>query len=296
MLQVQKSFNNKNSTIYFVTTPIGNLNEFNFRAINILKEVGAIFCEDTRTSKKLLDKFDIHNKTFAFHKFNELQMLNTLKQYIEKNQSIAIISDAGVPGFSDPGLKTIEQLLYKDNIEVNIVTVGAGSALNYALISAGIYFHNFIFLGFLERKKTKIQEEFLKYKNAINNQEDILFTFYESVHRIKDTIDLLKTVFTEDSLVAICREITKLNEEIIRGNLTEVSEFVGSKNFVDKGEFVVVVKPKWITKTIEDMNEIFALIDELVKKGFKLNESVKEVASNNNLDKKTLYKMYINSK
>ncbi|KAF5279614.1 hypothetical protein FQR65_LT15362 [Abscondita terminalis] len=257
-----------------------------YRAIETLKKVDYIFCEDTRTSKVLLDRYEIKNNLQSLHKFNEKDSVQKINEILLKNQNIAIISDAGVPCISDPGEKTIYEL-FKINSNFNVTAVNVGPAYIHTLVASGFEeINQHKFLGFLSKKENKLKEELSYY---ISKNE--AFLFYESVHRIKTTINLISELQISCNIL-IARELTKINEEFISGDILEVQKYINSEKFIEKGEFVILIKGKFIKKEIS-IDEILLEVNKIVNEGYKIKDAINIVDANKNIDKKEIYRLYI---
>ncbi|MCD4705140.1 16S rRNA (cytidine(1402)-2'-O)-methyltransferase [bacterium] len=220
---------------YIVATPIGNLQDISFRAIDILKSVDIIFCEDTRVTKKLLNHYDIQNKINSYHQHSKSAKVNQILNLLEQGKNIAYVSDAGTPGISDPVGKLVEVIVNQFPNENVVEAIPGASALITALSLSGFIADNFIFLGFLPHKKGKetLLKEIIESKRTI--------AFFESTHRIIKSLEKLANLgFQKDRKVVVARELTKKFESIYRGNLEKVINDL--KNDVIKGEFVVVVE------------------------------------------------------
>lgn len=216
--------------LYIVPTPVGNLEDITLRALRILKEADLILAEDTRTSATLLKHYDIKTPMKSYHKFNEHGSVDFLVERLKAGEVMALISDAGTPGISDPGF-LISRECAKQGVEVQCLP--GATAVIPALVSSGIPCDRFVFEGFLPQKKgrmTKIQS----LKDEIRTM-----VFYESPYRILKTLGQFIEIFGEDRDVAVCREISKIHEECVRGTLTEVETYF--KEHEPKGEFVIVV-------------------------------------------------------
>ena len=217
--------------LYIVPTPIGNLEDITLRALNILKDVDLILCEDTRRSKKLLNHFKIETKVRSHHKFNEHKEVGFVIEKIKSGDKIALVSDAGTPGISDPGF-LIARTCLENNIEIDCLP--GPTAFVPALINSGIPCDKFVFEGFLPIKKgRKTRLEKLSY-------EDRTMVFYESPHKILRTLKDFKTVFGNERKISISRELTKIFEENIRGSIFEVLGLISDKP--PKGELVIIVE------------------------------------------------------
>ena len=219
-----------NLCLSIVPTPIGNLNDITYRAIKVLKDSDIILCEDTRISKRLLDKYSIDKPLYSYHIHNEHKVVEKYIQYIISGKKVSLISDAGTPGISDPGYLIIRESI-KKNIEIDCLP--GPTAFVPALINSGISSDKFVFEGFLPKKKGRMSRmEFLK-------EEKRSIIIYESPHRIKRLIEELKAVFGGQRLVSISRELSKIHQENIRGTLDEVDKNLESKNI--KGEVILII-------------------------------------------------------
>lgn len=216
--------------LYIVPTPIGNLEDITLRALRILKEVDFILSEDTRTTQKLLKHYEIENRCYAYHIYNEHKQVSRYIDQIRQAAAVALTSDAGTPGISDPGYLLIREAI-KEGIEV--ICLPGATALIPALINSGLPSDQFLFYGFLPHKKGK--QSALK-KIAESDQTVI---FYESPHRLLKTLEMMLPLFEEDRVISISREISKVYEETYRGTVTECLQYFEKKEV--KGEIVVVV-------------------------------------------------------
>jgi len=223
--------------LYIVATPIGNLKDISFRALEILKSVDLILCEDTRVTRKLLDHYKIKNKKLeSYHHHSSDKKIEKIIELIEKNNNTALVTDAGTPGISDPGNLLIKKIL-ENNKKIKIIPIPGPSAVISALSISGFPTDKFIFKGFIPHKKAR--EKFLK--ECLANKNTI--TFYESPHRILKCLEQLISLNSKKQLV-VCRELTKKFETIYRGTVEEILEQIKT-DFPDekpvKGEFVVVM-------------------------------------------------------
>lgn len=219
--------------LYIVPTPIGNLEDMTFRAVRLLKEVDLILAEDTRTSGILLKHYDIQTKMQSYHKFNEHKAISHIIDRLKGGEIIALISDAGTPGISDPGF-LIAREAARENIDVECLP--GATAFVPALVGSGIPCDKFCFEGFLPQKKGRMT----RLKNLADEERTIVF--YESPHRIVKTLTQLAEYMGEERFAATCREISKKYEETLRGTLKElILHFTLNE---PKGEFVIVVSGK----------------------------------------------------
>ena len=217
--------------LYIVPTPIGNLEDVTFRAINILTDVDLILCEDTRRSKKLLIHYNIDTPLRSHHKFNEHKEVGKVVDKILSGEKIALISDAGTPGISDPGFLAVRTCL-ENNIEVECLP--GATALVPALVNSGIPFERFVFEGFLPVKKGR------KTRLEKLTNEDRAMIFYESPHKLLKTLNDFSNSFGADRKISVSREITKIYEETIRGSVEYIINLFTDK--IPKGEFVIIVE------------------------------------------------------
>lgn len=223
------------STLYIVATPIGNLEDCSKRALRILSEVDLILCEDTRVTKKLLDHYQIKTPTLSYHQHSKLKKVDYILDLLKQNKNLALVSDAGTPGISDPGNKLISAIIASPGLVVRIVPLPGPSAVTAAASISGFPLDKFIFMGFppTKKKRKKFFEEIVKTKYPI--------IFYESPYRIIKTLKELSS-FIENREIVVCRELTKKFETIYRGKIGEVVKKVEKDKI--KGEFVVVVEGK----------------------------------------------------
>jgi 16S rRNA (cytidine1402-2'-O)-methyltransferase len=221
------------SKLYIVPTPIGNLEDITLRALRILKEVDLILAEDTRTSGKLLKHFEIETKKFAYHQFNEHKVLGVLIDRLNEGETMALITDAGTPGISDPGFLLVRECIKND---IAVECLPGATAFVPALVNSGLPSDKFFFEGFLPHKKGR--QTRLKELSQLPNT----LVFYESPHRLVKTLAQFIEQFGPERKVSVSRELSKLHEENVRGTLKEVNEYF--KNKPVKGEIVIVIGQK----------------------------------------------------
>jgi len=216
---------------YIVSTPIGNLEDLTFRALRILKEVDLILAEDTRVTKKLLDHYEIKKPIISYHEHSQLKKVNHILNLLKEDKNLALVSDAGTPGISDPGGKLID-LAIKQCSNLTIVPVPGPSAVTAAASISGFPMDKFLFLGFppTKRKRKKFFTQVIKSKYPV--------IFYESPYRILRTLNELR-IMNNESRIMVARELTKKFETIYRGKIEEVIEKIEKDKI--KGEFVVIV-------------------------------------------------------
>lgn len=219
--------------LYVVPTPVGNMEDMTFRAIRILKEADLILAEDTRTSGILLKHYEIKNAMQSHHKFNEHQTVESIVNRIKGGQTVALISDAGTPGISDPGFLVVRECV-RNGIEVQCLP--GATAFVPALVSSGLPDERFCFEGFLPQKKGRMTR-----LNALK-EETRTMIFYESPYRLLKTLTQFAEIFGADRPVSVCREISKIHEEIVRGTLQEViAHFTETE---PRGEIVIILGGK----------------------------------------------------
>ena len=220
---------------YIVATPIGNLEDITFRAIKTLKEVDLILCEDTRVTKKLLQKYEINTPTMSYHQHSKISKIDKIFEMIEAGKNIALVSDAGTPTISDPGSFLVSEMKKKFGKEIEIIAIPGASALVSALSISGLPVDQFLFLGFLPHKKGRetLFKEIAETKRTI--------AFYESPHRILKTLESLKKHIGKREVV-IARELTKIYEETVSGSAEEIIEYFEKNPDKIRGEFVVMVE------------------------------------------------------
>ncbi len=228
---------NEIGKLYIVATPIGNLEDITLRAIRILKEVDCILCEDTRTTGKLLKKYDINNKTMSYNAHATDSKESAIIRMLSEGKNLALVSDAGTPCISDPGVLLVSHIREHFGKEAQVVPIPGPSALISALSASGISSAEFIFLGFLPHKKGR---ETIFKDIALSSR---VVVFYESTHRILKTLASLDE-HTPESKVMIAREITKQFEEFVQGTPREVLDHFTNNPDKQRGEFVVIVAPK----------------------------------------------------
>jgi len=219
--------------LYIVPTPIGNLEDITLRALRILKEADFILAEDTRTSGKLLKHYEIQSRLQAYHKFNEHKSVAGFIEKIKQSNSVALISDAGTPGISDPGYLLVKHCIDND---IEVECLPGATALIPAIVNSGLPNDRFIFEGFLPQKKGRQKRiEALK-------EEQRTIVFYESPHRLIKTLSQLLEFLNEDRKVSVSRELTKIYEENFRGTLSQAIEHFSERSI--KGEIVIVLEGK----------------------------------------------------
>ena len=260
-----KSFNNTYPVLYLVATPIGNLGEFSPRAIEIINEMDLIAAEDTRNTLDLLHKFNIKKPCISLREHNEIEASNNLIKEIRNGKKVAYMSDAGYPGISDPGY-LLTKLCIENDIAVSCIS-GSSAFIN-ALVSSGLDTSHFYFHGFLSAKPNEARKELEQIKNK---QETLCF--YESPHRIKQTLSLLSEVLGNRK-ASLQRELTKLNEEKIYGTLSELADI---DETTIKGEMVIIVDGNKEDNQFNE-KELIEKVNYFINKGLSKKDSIEIVS------------------
>ena len=288
-MRIQKSFKDDREfgTLYLVPTPIGNLKDMTFRAVELLKQVDFICAEDTRNTGQLLKHFGIDTKQLSFHEHNAFERIPQLLDLLQSGKSLAQVSDAGMPSISDPGHDLVQAAL---DLDIPVVSVPGASAGITALIASGLAPQPHTFYGFLPRKKGQ-QEAFFNEKKTHPETQ----IFYESPYRVSNTLELMLTIYG-DRRVVLVRELTKLFEEYQRGTITELLAYL--KETPPKGECLILVEgAKTISDTLDDLDvSPLSLIDELVAQGMKSSQAIKQVAKQTGVARQELYQQYHDSR
>ena len=271
-------------TLYLVATPIGNLDDITLRAINILKEVDFIAAEDTRHSLKLLNHLGISKPLISYHRHNEDVKSELLIEKLKDNKNIALITDAGTPGISDPGEEIVKQCI-ENNIK--LVPIPGACAFVNALICSGLDTTEFTFLGFLPLNKKNRKEQLEKIKNYNNT-----CILYEAPHKLTSTLKDLAEILDNRKIV-LAKEITKIHENFISGTASELLEKLDNP----KGEFVILIeKSNIMENTNFDFLKNLSLEEHYnfyKKQGFSKNEIIKKIAKDKNVNKNEIYKNFI---
>ncbi|WP_367007233.1 16S rRNA (cytidine(1402)-2'-O)-methyltransferase [Streptococcus sp. ZY19097] len=284
-MQVQKSFKGQTDfgTLYLVPTPIGNLQDMTFRAVEVLKAVDFICAEDTRNTGLLLKHFDISTRQISFHEYNAYEKIPDLVDLLRSGKSLAQVSDAGMPSISDPGHDLVKAAIAEN---ISVVALPGASAGITALIASGLVPQPHIFYGFLPRKAGQQKDFFESKKNYPETQ-----IFYESPYRVADTLENMQAVYGDRQLVLV-RELTKLYEEYQRGNISEVLSYISENPL--KGECLLIVSGFNSQEEIQDLDklDLASLVKNLVEQGNKPNQAIKKVAKDFGLSRQEVYNIY----
>ena len=275
--------------LYLVATPIGNLEDITFRAINVLKEVDLIAAEDTRHTLKLLNHYEISKPLISYHRHNEDVKSDVLISKLLDGQNVAIVTDAGTPGISDPGEEIVKEAI-ENNIEV--VPIPGACALISALIASGLNAKEFAFYGFLPLNKKNRNSVFDRIK-----KEDKTVILYEAPHKLIKTLEDILEIVGDVSCV-LAKELTKIHEEFIRNNISDIIKKLNEKDSI-KGEYIILldltnntnndVEDDVIEKSIEEQYEFYK------NQGMLKKDIIKQIAKNKNVHKNEIYKLFIDN-
>lgn len=275
---MQKSFMEEKPTLFVVSTPIGNLGDMTYRAVEILKKVDIILAEDTRTSGTLLNHYQIKKQMISYHEFNKNDKESVVISLLEEQKNIALISDAGTPGINDPGYEIIKKVI---ELGYHVVSIPGASAILAAIVSSGLIIQPFTFLGFLPRKQVEMKrvlETYLKRKETL--------VIYESPLRISKTLATLFKVLG-DRKVVLGRELTKKFETIIRTTLENAIEMEHNP----KGEYVIIIEGDYHIQTVFD-ESIVDHVKKLVDMGLNEKDAMKKVSIERHISKSEVYQAY----
>nr|WP_314506160.1 16S rRNA (cytidine(1402)-2'-O)-methyltransferase [uncultured Lachnoanaerobaculum sp.] len=273
--------------IYLVATPIGNLSDMSMRAIDTLKNVDIIACEDTRNTIRLLNHFEIKGHLTSYHEYNKIDKAYELCEKVKEGKNIAFVSDAGMPAISDPGYELCE-IAYKEGIEVTIIP--GASAVVSALAISGISSRRFCFEGFLPTDKNEKKEILTEL-----SQESRTIILYEAPHRLLKTLKELFE-YLGNRNISIVRELTKLHEEVLKGNLEAIIADYEVEKIVVRGEYVLVIEGKSLLEKREERQKSFEEIsikehyEKYISEGMDKKEAMKAVAKDRGIQKREVYK------
>ena len=282
-MQIQKSYEQGQATLFLVGTPIGNLSDMTPRAVETLKSVAIIAAEDTRRALKLCRHFSIATSLMSYHEHNKHQKTETILSRLSRGENVALVSDAGMPLISDPGDKLVNMALAAGYPVVPIP--GANAAIT-ALIASGLATQPYLFYGFLNRQKSKKKAELLTLQTT-----PATLIFYESPHRLKETLTLVFEVLGNRRVV-VARELTKIFEEFLRGTITQLLDYLPEI----KGEVVLLVEGGCAVSEVNLRWEGVSLHEHvnhyMAEVGMKTNAAIKQVALDLSLSRQEVYKIY----
>lgn len=279
----------KSGKLYLVPTPIGNLKDITLRALETLKEADVIAAEDTRQTLKLLNHFEIKKTMISYHKFNEQSKSDIIIELLMEGKNVALVSDAGTPGISDPGSVIVQRCIEK---MIDFEVLPGATAITTALVYSGLDTTKFLFRGFLPREN---KDRKIIVDELLQSQETLIF--YEAPHRLLDTLTFLLDAFG-DRNIAVCRELTKIYQEIYRGSIKESIQYFIEKK--PRGEFVLVLEGKKLEDIKEEKKEVWInlSIEEHILKyindGINKKDAIKLVAKERELPKSEVYKFSTN--
>lgn len=278
---IQHSYDDS-ASLYLIPTPIGNLDDITVRALNTLKQVDVLLCEDTRDTGLLLKKYDIKQTLLSCHEYNEDKIVGKVIDYLGKGKNVGLVTDQGSPIISDPGYIISRAVI---NAGYNVISLPGATAFVPALSMSGIEPSPFLFYGFLSAKDSKQKVE-------LKSLKDLKYTliFYESVHRMEKTLKNMLEVLG-DRNIAICREISKIHEEVCRDKISNILQFVSQM----KGEFVIIVEGN---KEKVDYNSLDVIehVKLYTEDGISEKDAIKLVAKERNVAKSVIYNEYHNRK
>ncbi|MDD3623274.1 MAG: 16S rRNA (cytidine(1402)-2'-O)-methyltransferase [Bacilli bacterium] len=271
--------------LYIVPTPIGNIKDITLRALDILNEVDLVYAEDTRVTKVLFSHYDIKTQLYSYHMFNEADVSEQIITKLNQGLNIAMVSDAGMPGISDPGYLIISKAIKED---IEVIVLSGPTAYITAVVGSGMPINRTLFYGFLEHKKSSKLKEL---KALVDNKETLIF--YESPKRLDETIKLMAEVFGNRKVV-IARELTKKYEEYIRSTLDELSK----QDLNLKGEITIILEGAKIDSLALKLNELDILqhYNYYIDLGFSDKDAMKEVAKDREISKSIVYKEILEKK
>lgn len=266
-------------TLYVVGTPIGNMEDITLRAIRVLKEVKLIAAEDTRKTRNLLSRYQIDTPLTSYFEHNKLSKLEYILTQTEK-YDVALVSNAGMPGLSDPGFELVREAI---NRRITVVPVPGPSSVVTALVISGLPTDRFLYLGFLPRKAGERKRAL----SLIADREDTLLIL-EAPHRLRATLDEI-LITLGDRQIAVCRELTKIYEEVFRGKISEAARHFSQP----KGEFVLVIGGREPSTTIEKISDVTEIIRKMKRSGLGAKETAELLGNQTGISKRTLYEEWL---
>lgn len=263
--------------LYLVATPVGNLEDITLRALRILRQVALIATEDTRTTGKLLQHFEIQNSLMSYHEYSGPTQIARIIETLN-HSDVALVSDAGTPLLSDPGYKLVQAVLEQ---QIEVISIPGPSALLAALPVSGLPMHQFLFLGFVPRKAKQRRQIFEQFKNLA-----ITLVCYESPHRLVDTLADLVPIFGPARQIALCRELTKLHEEIWRGSIQQAHQVWSGREI--RGEFTLVIEG--VSESLSwSEGQVRAALSEAMSRGMSARDAVRQVVTESGWLKRDVY-------
>lgn len=276
-MNIQNSYDEAKPTLYIVSTPIGNLKDITLRAIETLKSVEIVLCEDTRVTSKLMQAYNIEVPLRSYQKFNERSMVEQVIYYLENHKSVALVSDAGTPLISDPGFILVDELV---KAKFNVVSIPGASAALAALVTSGIVTQPFTFIGFLPRKTGEMHKVLESYRER---KETLII--YESPNRIDKSLAYILEVLG-NRRISIARELTKKFETYYRGDIKDIVE----TNLDKRGEYVLIIEGS--TEIKIEFNDPIKLVEHYINQGYEEKEAIKQASNDLKVHKSEVYKAY----
>lgn len=288
----QKSFapgaTGQSGSLYLVATPVGNLDDMTFRAVETLKKADLIAAEDTRQTRKLLAHFDIHTRVVSYHEHNKHASGSELIRLLHEGKNIALVSDAGTPAVSDPGMELVAHAVEE---QIHVIPIPGANAAITALIASGMSTTSFLFAGFLPRDQKAMALELQR----LSRLPDTII-FYESPHRILKTLEYIKEYLGNRSM-AIGRELTKIHEEFLRGTVEELLPFLKNLSQI-RGEFCLIVAGN-SGENVEDKKEEwwnclsdFQHVNHYIEQGLSVKEAIRKTAEERKVSRREIYNAY----
>lgn len=272
----------KPGTLYLVGTPIGNLEDMTFRAVRILKEVDAIAAEDTRHTGKLLQHFQITTPQMSYHEHNQKGRIPELVNRLQQGQAIALVTDAGMPGVSDPGYELVQACVAAG---LAVVPIPGPTAAIAALVASGLPCDRFVFEGFLANTSLTKRRERLEQLKA----ESRTLIFYEAPHRVRQTLQEMAAAFGGDRLIVLARELTKLHEELWRGSLAAAIAHYATQE--PTGEFTLILAGAELSQPVLSETALIAELQDLLKQGFSRSQASRQLAQQTSLPRRQIYQL-----
>ncbi|WP_252313689.1 16S rRNA (cytidine(1402)-2'-O)-methyltransferase [Sinobaca sp. H24] len=284
-MKQQHSYAQEGGGLYLVATPIGNLEDMTWRAVRILKEADIIFAEDTRQTKKLCSHFDIHTPMNSYHEHNKQYKGEAILEALREQKTVALVSDAGMPLVSDPGLEIVKQCV---ELDIPVIPLPGANAVLPALAASGLAAQGFYFYGFLPRKKKDRLEELARLSEV-----GVPLIFYEAPHRLKDMLKDMSSVWG-DRQASLGRELTKRFEEFTRGRISELADYAGSHQIKGECSLVVEAGSGDLMKK-NDWWEEYSLqshVHYYINEGMTSKDAIKQAAVDRDMPKRELYAAY----
>lgn len=272
----------KPGTLYLVGTPIGNLEDMTYRAVRILQAVDAIAAEDTRHTGKLLQHFQITTPQISYHEHNQKSRIPELIQRLQQGKAIALVTDAGMPGISDPGYELVKACIAEG---LDVVPIPGATAAIAALVASGLACDRFVFEGFLANTSPTKRRERLEQLKA----EPRTLIFYEAPHRVRQTLQEMAEVLGGDRQIVLAREITKLHEELWRGSIQDAIAHYTTRE--PTGEFTLVVAGAELTQPILSEEALIAELQDLLKQGLSRSQASRQLAQQTSLPRRQIYQL-----